>query len=204
MVSESFLRLTRLLFASFLTISLLVISGCSGSRNAMPMNMPEICQDMDFDLYPEMRKDCKPRFYNSHKNQAIYRMLTLPKGGKIVKKGDDLELRLPDVLPSPLPSHFKGKISFSEPLRRDFIKTKMDYQEFSAKSTSKRVKIMRLDIPLNDGTQGSTCFNIPPKPAKASRIQMGYAFSLESITCATFEKWKREQDTRVSVVGQVK
>src|SRR5262245_26183283 len=98
----------------------LLCIGCAGNAKVVaPEDMPEVCQGLDFNRDAGLREICgvQTHRYLGYRNIPEHRNLLLPKGGKIVKKGDDMELRLENALPAPLPASFAGKITFDEQVR---------------------------------------------------------------------------------------
>lgn len=175
----------------------LCISGCSAGKAApqskviAPEDMPDICQDLDFNRDKEYHELCgvKGRDYMAYRNVPEHRNLLQPKGGKIIKKGQVLELRLPGTLPVPLPESMAGKFVFDETRRRNFIKSRMDYCEFFPDQTSERVKIFKLEIPQDMGGEATVCFTVESKPSTVQR-KTGYASRLEPLACGDFTRLK--------------
>jgi hypothetical protein len=182
-----------------LVLALQCLYGCGAGPSASarqkvyaPEDMPEICQDIDFNKAGnELKAECgvKTRNYMAYRNIPEHRNLLLPKGAKIVRKAEGLELRLTSTLPIDLPSDMEGKIFFDEKLRRSFIKNRMDYCEFFPAGSADRLRIMRLDIPLDVGGEKSACFTVGFPPSTAQR-KAGYAGRLETLDCADFVKLK--------------
>jgi hypothetical protein len=172
----------------------ILLSGCASHGKAIaPEDMPAICQDLDFNRDASMREICgvKTRTYMAYRNVPEHRNLLLPKEGKIVKKDGILELRLASTLPIELPKEFNDKIYFDEKVRRDFIKSKMDYCEFFPENSDKHVKLIRLDIPLDLGGEISVCYTLEAKVTTVQR-KTGYASHLEPMECADFQKLKEK------------
>lgn len=191
-------------FSSFFLFSMLVSlglqacgGGAPGSNPARakvyaPEDMPEICQDIDFNQAgKEIKDQCgvQTRNYRAYRNIPEHRNLLLPKGAKIVRKGKTLELRLQSTLPIALPDEMEGKLLFDEKLRRTFVKSKMDYVEFFPKNSSDRLRILKLDIPLDVGGERSICYTVESRPTTAQR-KAGYAGRLEPLDCADFFRLK--------------
>lgn len=155
------------------------------------MDLPDICQDLDFNRDVELRELCgvKTRDYLAYRNIPEHRNLLQPKGGKIVKKGRRLELRLQNTLPVELPEELTGKIIFDEGMRRTFLKSRMDYCEFFPENSSHNVKIILLDIPHDMGGRISVCYTVESQPSTAQR-KVGYASRLEPLDCGDFRKLK--------------
>jgi hypothetical protein len=167
-------------------------SGSAREKVYAPEDMPDICQDIDFNQAgSDLKAECgvKTRNYMAYRNIPEHRNLLLPKGAKIVRKAEGLELRLTNTLPIALPGDLEGKIRFDEKLRRNFIKNRMDYCEFFPDRSSERLRIMRLDIPLDAGGEESVCFMVGAPPTTAQR-KAGYAGRLETLECADFVKLK--------------
>ena len=177
--------------------ALLLWAGCSGggpkpgAKVIAPADMPDICQDLDFNRDVQLRKICgvKTRNYMAYRNVPEHRNLLQPKGGKLVKKGRELELRLENTLPASLPVEFQGKIFFDEKLRRTFIRSRMDYCEFFPENADQSVKVIRLDIPFEAGGEASVCYTVEAK-AGSSQRKAGYAGRLEPLDCADFQRLK--------------
>jgi hypothetical protein len=181
---------------------IILLSGCGGSSSSskgetleIPVDLPEICHDIDFNINVEMREICgvKTRSYRGYKNVPQYRLLLRPKGGKIVRKGGEFELRLPKMLPIPLPRSFKDKIEFNERSRREYIKSTWEYHEFFPEGSDDRIKIMRINIPMLDGDKKSICYTILQKPRKIRKVQEGYASELKLLKCAAFDRLKPKE-----------
>ena len=194
----------RMIAAARVLVSLSLVSGllgCGGGATTAkparekviaPEDMPEICQDIDFNRAgPEIKEICgvQTRNYRAYKNIPEHRNLLLPKGAKIVRKPKNLELRLQNTLPIALPEDLEGKVLFDEKLRRNFIKSKMDYCEFFPEGSNDRVRVMKLDIPLDIGGVRSICYTVESRPNTAQR-KAGFAGRLEPLECADFARLK--------------
>lgn len=196
-------RAFRLLLAAAL------LAGCGSSggkaRVIAPDDMPDICQDLDFNRDVELRDLCgvKTRDYMAYRNIPEHRNLLLPKGGKIIKKGKVMELRLQGTLPIILPDDLIGKIVFDEKMRRTFIKSRMDYCEFFPDEASHNVKIIRLDIPQDTGGEFSVCYTIESRPTTAQR-KTGYASRLEPLACEDFARLKNKSLAQEGPAGPEK
>jgi hypothetical protein len=187
-------------FCILSTLLALALQGCGGSAPGTsrqpkvyaPEDMPEICQDIDFNQAgKEIKEECgvQTRNYRAYKNIPEHRNLLLPKGAKIVRKGKGLELRLLNTLPIALPSGLEGKLLFDEKLRRTFVKTKMDYCEFFPENSADRLRIIKLDIPFDLGGETSICYTVESRPTTAQR-NAGYAGRLEALECSDFLRLK--------------
>lgn len=198
--------MTSLRLRSGLAVAGLLLCQCGGSARPAasqqkvyaPEDMPDICQDIDFNQAgADIKKECgvQTRNYRAYRNIPEHRNLLLPKGAKIVRKGKGMELRLTSTLPIELPADLEGKILFDEKLRRTFIKDKMDYCEFFPEHASERLRIMRLDIPLDVGGSKSVCYTVGSRPTTAQR-KAGYAGRLELLDCADFDRLKAIAQTQ--------
>ncbi len=170
----------------------------SSSKLYVPDDMPEICREIDFRLDASLREVCgvETRNYMAYKNIPRHRSLLQPKGARIIQKGNGMELRLENTLPINLPKEFAGKISFGEEIRRSFIPSRMDYLEFfPEESSSQRVRIMRLDIPVDRG-ELSVCYTVIPQISTSQR-KTGFASSLEAMNCNNFEMMKQAHKTKM-------
>lgn len=184
---------------SLMALAAIALAGCGGSPSAAsqpkvyaPEDMPEICQDIDFNQAgKEIKEECgvQTRNYRAYKNIPEHRNLLLPKGAKIVRKGKGLELRLLNTLPIALPADLEGKLLFDEKLRRTFVKSKMDYCEFFPDNSSDRLRIIKLDIPFDTGGEKSVCYTVESGPTTIQR-KAGYAGRLEPLECADFLRLK--------------
>lgn len=194
----------RMSTAARVMVSLVLVSGligCGGGASTAkparekvfaPEDMPEICQDIDFNQAgADLKEICgvQTRNYRAYKNIPEHRNLLLPKGAKIVRKPKNLELRLQNTLPIALPPDLEGKVLFDEKLRRNFIKSKMDYCEFFPEGSNDRVRIIKLDIPLDIGGERSICYTVESGPNTAQR-KAGFAGRLEPLECADFARLK--------------
>lgn len=171
-------------------------SGSSQPKVYAPEDMPEICQDIDFNRAgAEIKEQCgvQTRNYRAYKNIPEHRNLLLPKGAKIVRKGKSLELRLQSTLPIALPEDMEGKILFDEKMRRTFVKSRLDYVEFFPENSTDRLRILKLDIPLDLGGERSICYTVESGPSTAQR-KAGYAGRLEPLECADFLRLKAVSD----------
>lgn len=167
-------------------------SNPSQSKVYAPEDMPEICQDIDFNRAgKEIKEQCgvQTRNYRAYKNIPEHRNLLLPKGAKIVRKGKSLELRLQSTLPIALPEDMEGKLLFDEKLRRTFVKSKLEYVEFFPENSAERLRILKLDIPLDAGGERSICYTVESRPTTAQR-KAGFAGRLEPLDCPDFLRLK--------------
>ncbi len=180
-------------------LSSLFFLSCSSSSSSSkdpkvyaPDDMPDICKDIDFNQSGDDLKELcgvQTRNYKAYRNIPEHRNLLLPKGSRIVHKGKTFELRLQNTLPISLPDDLEGSLQFDEKMRRNLIKSKMDYCEFFPENSSDRLKIFSLEIPLDIGGSRTFCFSVQGHPTTAQR-NAGYAGHLEALSCTDFQKLK--------------
>ncbi len=166
--------------------------------------MPDICKDIDFNQSGEDLKELcgvKTRNYKAYRNIPEHRNLLLPKGARIVHKGKTFELRLQNTLPISLPEDLEGTLQFDEKMRRNLVKSKMDYCEFFPENSSERLKIFSLEIPLDIGGSRTFCFSVQGHPTTAQR-NAGYAGHLETLACSDFQKLKALSEGNVESIEQ--
>ena len=172
--------------------------GSPGGSDKMyvPDDMPEICQDLDFRRDKELRQLCgvKAHNYLAYRNIPEHRDLLEPKAGVIIQKGGEMQLRLENFLPVDLPEVFRGKLRFGEQIRREMVKSKMDYIEFFAPQASRPEKLIRLDIPLDNGETKSACFTVERKIATPQH-KTGSASRLLPLDCGDFTRLKSQAKT---------
>ncbi len=191
---SSLIRLQRFhLGLAFLIVFLL--SGCassSKSRVIAPVDLPEICRDIDFNTADEgIKKECgvKTRSYMAYRNVPEHRNLLLPKNGKIVQKDEALELRLEGFIPVELPPDFTGFIVFGEGVRRQFLKSKYDYLEYFPPKATRSERIFKLEIPGQDKPPKWVCFLVE-RQRQTSQRKVGYASRLMPLDCQEFDRRK--------------
>jgi hypothetical protein len=173
-----------------LVFSAALLLGCAGKKEVLdvPEDMPEICRGIDFVANPDMRDVCGVRAsrYQSYKNVPQQRYLIVPKGASVVLKKKKLELRLPNTLPVDLPKELRKKITFNQEARLEYIKNKMVYKELYPEGMD-RIKMFKLNIPLNDGTSEELCFNVPEKQKTSRRKTTRMGNKIESLSCEDFD-----------------
>ena len=156
--------------------------------------MPEICQDIDFSTADQGLKDecgVQSRNYLAYRNIPEHRNLLMPKGGKIVEKEGGLQLRLEGFLPCELPKEFNGQIEFSERLRRQMIRSRMDYHEYFRSKAKRPEKLFKLEIPIKDSSEKKVCFFVE-RPPQTSQRKVGFASRLLPLPCEEFDRRKEE------------
>jgi hypothetical protein len=171
-------------------------SGSSESENKeklyVPDDMPEICRDIDFTQSVDLRKTCgvQSHEYLAYRNIPEHRNLRDPKAGVIIKKDEELQLRLENFLPIDLPPDFKGKIRFGENVRREILRSQMEYVEYFKPEASRPDRLIRISIPLdvvND--KKAVCYTVE-RPLETQQRKTGYASKLLPMQCTDFDRIK--------------
>ena len=179
------------LFAISLPLASLV--ACGGSKKDevldIPTDMPEICKGIDFVSQPDMREVCgvRPARYQSYKNIPLQRYLIVPKGASIVRKDNDVELRLPNTLPIPLPQQIATGLEFNQDKRLEYVKNTMTYKELFP-AGQQRIKMFKLEIPMEKITgKQQLCFNLPEVKSDNRTRSKAMGQEIESLDCADFD-----------------
>ena len=173
------------------------LGACAGGSPAdldkmyVPDDMPEICQDLDFRFDEQYRKVCgvQSHNYRAYRNIPEHRDLLEPKAAVIIQKGEELQLRLENFLPVDLPEDFRGKLRFGEQIRRETVKSKMDYFEFFPPQADRPERLIRLEIPLDNGEVKSVCYTVERKLETQQR-KTGTASKLLPLGCDDFTRLK--------------
>lgn len=174
-----------------------VLSGCGSSKEGLviPQDLPEICRGIDFNDQVDMREVCGVTTISSHRkgyqNRPQTRYLNLPKSAQLVKKDDNIELRIPNTLPIDMPSDFAHRIEWTEYVRQEYIKTQMMYKEFRD-SDQRRVKMFKLSIPMKDESVEDFCFQVPIIEPKTKRSGTTRGNSLNKLNCCQFDELVKE------------
>jgi len=171
-----------------------VIFACGGGNNKevlnIPTNMPDICQNVDFNVDKEMRKECgvKPARYQAYRNVPMQRYLINPKDASIVKTGNKIELRFIGSLPVQLEDSQIVGVTFSDSKRLAKIENTYDYKEFYNEK-KERFKLFKLMIPSDTGpkTENLLCFRVPELKGSDRTRSAAMATKMESISCETLD-----------------
>lgn len=178
-----------LLLSSVVGVSLL--AGCAGSSNNLevPTDLPPICRDIDFSMYPDMREVCGVRTSHNkaYKNIPQQRYLIKPSETSIVKTGNKLELRFQNSLPIDLTGPIVNEIEFNTDKRLERIKNEYDYHEIYHKG-SERIRIFKMTIPTERGNKYDYCFRIPEKRGNDRTRSKAMGNNIEMISCSDFEQ----------------
>ena len=175
-----------------------VILACGGSGNKnkkevlhIPTDMPDICQNVDFNVDKEMRKECgvKPARYQAYYNVPMQRHLIDPKDASLVKTGGKIELRFPNAFPIQLEASQIAGITFSDSKRLAKIENTREYKEFYNEN-KERYKLFKLRIPSDaePKTESLLCFRVPESKGSDRTRSVAMATQMEMIPCATFDE----------------
>jgi len=157
------------IYLHFAVAALVFIACSSTSKNRkeylyIPVDMPDICQGVDFSVNKGMREECgvKPVRVQGYYNLPMQRYLINPSQASLVKTGDKIEIRFPNTFPVPLDSEQVQGIKFSDSKRLSKIQNKMDYKEFYNEK-KERYKLFKLTIPSDTEpvVENTLCFKVP-------------------------------------------
>ncbi len=194
-------EITLVQFSTFKVLPVLIawfLIACASTKMEPTLNVPEdlpdICQEIDFQSDVAMRAVCgvELRSYKAYRNIPEQRLLLNPKSAKLVRKGNRVELRLEKTLPIQLPETFFNGIGFGENYRGALIKSKMDYLEFFPANSEQRIRLLRLSLPMLDGSIEQVCYSVIPATISSQR-NTGYAVSLETLACADYSRLQELQ-----------
>jgi len=157
----------------------------------IPLDMPEICQNIDFSTNKNMRKECgvRPIRYQAYYNMPMQRYLINPKQASLVKTGNKIEIRFPNTFPVALDvsSQLHG-IEFNEKKRLSKIENTMDYKEFYD-DKKERLKLFKMIIPSDTEPiiENQLCFKVPELKGSDRTRSPAMTIKMEVITCDSFD-----------------
>jgi hypothetical protein len=183
-------------FLPFLAAALL-FSACSSSNPAakkenlsIPTNMPDICQNVDFNVDKGMRETCgvKPVRYQAYRNVPMQRHLINPNQASLIKTGNKYEIRFPNTIPIQIDSQQVAGVNFSDTKRLSKIENTMDYNEFFTEK-KERFKLFKLTIPADAKTaaDNNLCFRVPEQKGNDRTRNVAMGTQMEMITCKTLD-----------------
>lgn len=184
----------KMRFSLFLVAgAALVLLACGGTKGSaenldVPTDLPEICRNIDFVAQPDMREECGVRVSRDrgYKNIPQQRYLVNPKDASLVKSNGRVELRLPNTLPVYLDSVMATGIEFSQEKRMQLVKNTMEYKELFP-TGGDRIKMFRLQIPLDVGDSRALCFRVPNKKGSDRTRSVAMGNQIEGMTCEDFD-----------------
>jgi len=156
----------------------------------IPTDMPDICQNVDFNVDKGMRETCgvKPARYQAYRNVPMQRYLINPNQASIVKSGEKIEIRFPNTHPVPLDSEQVTGVTFSDSKRLSKIQSTMDYKEFYNEK-KERYKLFKITIPQDKNPEkgNDICFRVPELKGSDRTRSAAMAVQMEVIPCDTLE-----------------
>jgi len=157
----------------------------------IPVDMPEICQNVDFRTNKSMRKECgvKSMRYQAYYNVPMQRYLINPKQASLVRTGDKTEIRFPNTFPVALDVTTKLQgIQFSEDKRLVKIENTMDYKEFYDEK-KERFKLFKLKIPSDTKpiVENELCFKVPELKGSDRTRSPAMSVKMEPLPCDSLD-----------------
>ena len=180
-------------YLSLAATALIFVACSSGSKKEVlyiPTDMPDICQNVDFSIDKEMRKECgvKPARYQAYRNVPMQRHLVNPNQASIVKTGEKIEIRFPNTFPVSLDSAQVSGVAFSDSKRLAKIHNTMDYSEFYTEH-KERYKLFKLTIPSDSrpDSENKLCFRVPELKGSERTRSAAMAVQMEMIPCDSLD-----------------
>ncbi|MDR2554449.1 MAG: hypothetical protein LBC64_03380 [Fibromonadaceae bacterium] len=162
----------------------------------IPIDMPDICQNIDFNANKDMQKDCgvKPISQSAYNNSPKQRYLVAPGQASLVKTGDKIEILFPNTDPLALKASLLRGVEFDESKRLSKIQNTMDYKEFF-NERRERLKLFKLKI--NSDTkpivENEICFKVPEIKGDTRITSASTApMKMELLTCEAFNKFVKK------------
>jgi len=179
-------------------VAALFLYACSSSdpkskKEALyiPTDMPDICQNVDFNVDKSMRETCgvKPARYQAYRNVPMQRYLINPNQASIVKNGDKIEIRFPNAHPVPLSEDQISGVNFSDSKRLAKIQNTMDYKEFYNEK-KERYKLFKITIPsdANPAVENNLCFRVPELKGSDRTRSAAMGARMELISCELLDE----------------
>jgi len=157
----------------------------------IPVDMPEICQNVDFSTNKSMRKECgvKAVRYQAYYNMPMQRYLITPKQASLVKTGEKIEIRFPNTFPVALDVSNKLQgVQFSADKRLVKIENTMEYKEFFDEK-KERFKLFKLKIPSDTKPvmENELCFKVPELKGNDRTRSPAMTVKMEILTCSELD-----------------
>jgi len=157
----------------------------------IPTDMPDICQNVDFNVDKSMRETCgvKPARYQAYRNVPMQRYLINPNQASLVKNGNKLEIRFPNTHPVSLDAEQVSGVSFSDSKRLAKIQNTMDYKEFFNEK-KERYKLFKITIPSDTKPEieNNLCFRVPELKGSDRTRSAAMAVQMELISCEKLDE----------------
>jgi len=162
----------------------------------IPIDLPDICQNIDFNANKDMRKECGVKSINqqAYNNSPKQRYLVEPRQASLVKTGDKIEILFPNTDPLALNSSLLRGVEFDDSKRLSKIENTMDYKEFF-NERRERLKLFKLKI--NSDTkpivENEVCFKVPEIKGDTRVTSTSTApMKMELLTCEAFNKFVKK------------
>jgi len=162
----------------------------------IPVDMPDICQNIDFNTNKDMQKDCgvKPISQSAYNNSPKQRYLVAPNQASLVKTGDKIEILFPNTDPLALKASLLRGVDFDESKRLTKIQNTMDYKEFF---NEKRERYKLFKLKINSDTkpvvENEVCFKVPEIKGDTRITSASTApMKMELLTCEAFNKYVKK------------
>jgi len=156
----------------------------------IPTDMPDICQNVDFNVDKTMRETCgvKPARYQAYRNVPMQRYLINPNQASIVKSGEKIEIRFPNTHPVSLDTDQVSGVTFSDSKRLSKIQSTMDYKEFY-NDKKERYKLFKITIPYDANPEkgNDLCFRVPELKGRDRTRSAAMGVQMEVLPCDTLE-----------------
>ncbi|GHV13205.1 hypothetical protein AGMMS49938_07400 [Fibrobacterales bacterium] len=176
-------------FFFILAVAVVFLSCSSGNKKEalyIPTDMPEICQNIDFNIDKDMRKACmvKPVRYQAYYNVPMQRYLINPNQASLVKTNGKIEIRFPNTHALVIDSTKLHGVVFSDSKRLSKIQNDMDYKEFYNEK-KERFKLFKLKIPSDSKPQieNELCFRVPELKGSDRTRSVAMAAEMEMLSC---------------------
>jgi len=182
----------------FISATAFVLFACGGSDSGnksellnIPTDMPDICQNVDFSVDKDMRRECgvKPVRYQAYRNVPMQRHLINPSQASLVKTGDRIEIRFPNTFPVVLNPLQVAGVTFSDSKRLAKIENTMEYKEFYTEN-KERYKLFKLMIPSDTEPKKENllCFRVPELKGSDRTRSVAMAVQMEMLPCETLDE----------------
>ncbi|MCL1966891.1 MAG: hypothetical protein FWF67_03320 [Fibromonadales bacterium] len=162
----------------------------------IPLDMPDICQNIDFNANKDMQKDCgvKPISQSAYSNTPKQRYLVDPKQASLVKTGDKIEILFPNTDPLTLKSSQLRGVEFDESRRLSKIQNTMDYKEFfNEKRERYKLFKLKIDSDTKPIVENEICFKVPDIKGDTRITSASTApMKMELLACESFNKYVKK------------
>ena len=179
----------------------LMLAGCGGSSTSSaaqpkvyaPEDMPEICQDIDFNQAgTDIKEICgvQTRNYWPYKNIPEHRNLLAAQGRQDRPQGQGPGIAIAEYPAHRLPRGPGRQAPFRREAAAEFRQDQDGLLRILPRGLDdERLRIIKLDIPLDIGGGGSICYTVESRPNTAQR-KAGFAGRLEPLECTDFMRLK--------------